>query len=161
MSMVETTPRAPADTRAEVEDRIAIRHLIDAYAHFADRREPEKQAALYAEDGRTLLYADATASEPAQVVTGRLEHVEAFRAGLSPYKATMHFNGQSSIAIEGDRASGESYCIAHHLSENDRGRTLLLLFIRYEDSLIKRDGSWLFAERKLLIDWSDSRPSQP
>jgi hypothetical protein len=33
------------------------------------------------------------------------------------------------------------------------------LFIRYEDSFIKRDGTWRFAERKLLIDWTDSRPS--
>jgi hypothetical protein len=144
----------------EAADRLAIRELIDSYAHFADRRQPERQAALYTEDGRTLVYSDSAASEPSQILTGRAEHVEGFRT-LSQYAATMHFNGQSLITLEGAVASGETYCIAHHLLANDAGRTLLVLFIRYEDTFAKRDGVWRFAERKLLIDWSDSRPSHP
>jgi SnoaL-like domain len=146
-------------TLEETADRLAIRELIDAYAHFADRRQPDEQAALYADDGRTLVYTDPAALKPAQVLTGHAEHIEGFRT-LSQYAATMHFNGQSSVALDGDRATGQSYCLAHHLLDNEEGRTLLVLFIRYEDSLIKRDGTWRFAERKLLIDWTDSRPSQ-
>jgi SnoaL-like domain len=155
----ESNPMHAAITPEVAADRLAIRQLIDAYAHHADRRQPEDQAALYAEDGRTLLYADPSASEPTQVLTGHAEHVEGFRAGLAPYAATMHFNGQSSIELDGDHATGESYCLAHHLLETEEGRTLLVLFIRYQDSFVKRDGTWRFAERKLLIDWSDSRPS--
>jgi hypothetical protein len=143
----------------EAADRLAIRELIDAYAHFADRREPDEQAALYDDDGRTLVYTDPSASEPAQVLTGRAEHVEGFGV-LSQYAATMHFNGQSSITLDGDQAKGETYTLAHHLLETDEGRTLLVLFSRYQDSFIKRDGNWRFAERKLLIDWTDSRPFQ-
>jgi hypothetical protein len=155
------TKEMRATLAEEAVDRLAIRQLIDAYAHFADRRQPEEQAALYASDGRTLLYTEATATEPAQVLTGQAEHTEGFRSGLAPYAATMHFNGQSSITFDGDQATGESYCLAHHLLETDEGRTLLVLFIRYEDSFVKCDGTWRFAERKLLIDWSDSRPSHP
>jgi hypothetical protein len=150
----------PALTPEEAADRLAIRELIDAYAHFADRRQPEQQAALYAEDGRTLVYTDPAASDPTQVLTGRAEHVDGFRT-LSQYAATMHFNGQSSVTLDGDRATGRSYCIAHHLLDTERGRTLLVLFIRYEDTFTRRDGGWRFAERRLLIDWSDSRPSRP
>jgi SnoaL-like protein len=149
-----------AITDEEAADRLAIRELIDAYAHFADRRQPEAQAALYADDGRTLVYTDSGASEPAQVLTGRAEHVEGFRT-LSQYTATMHFNGQSSINLDGDQATGETYTLAHHLLDTDAGRTLLVMFIRYEDRFVKREGTWRFAERKLLIDWTDSRPSQP
>jgi hypothetical protein len=54
-----------------------------------------------------------------------------------------------------------TYCLAHHLLDTEEGRTLLVLFIRYEDSFAKRDGIWRFAGRKLMIDWSDRRPSQP
>jgi hypothetical protein len=147
-------------TLEETADRLAIRELIDAYAHFADRRQPDEQAALYADDGRTLVYSDPAALKPAQVLTGHAEHIEGFRT-LSQYAATMHFNGQSSVALDGDRATGQSYCLAHHLLHTKEGRTLLVLFIRYEDSFIKRDDTWRFAERKLLIDWTDSRPSQP
>jgi SnoaL-like domain len=146
-------------TPEEVADRVAIRELIDAYAHFADRRQPDEQAALYAADGRTLVYTDPTALEPAQVLTGRAEHAEGFRS-LSQYAATMHFNGQSTIMLDGERATGETYTLAHHLLEADAGRTLLVMFIRYRDSFIKHDGTWRFAERKLLIDWTDRRPSQ-
>ena len=78
----------------ETTDRVAIRELIDAYAHFADRRQPDDQAALYAEDGRTLVYtADPSSSEPVQVLTGRTEHAEGFKS-LNAYVATMqaHWN---------------------------------------------------------------------
>ena len=145
----------------EIADRLAIRELIDAYAHFADRRQPEEQAALYVEDGRTLVYtADPTTSRPAQVLAGRAEHVEGFKS-LSQYVATTHFNGQSTVILDGDRATAQSYCLAHHLLETDQGRSLIVMSIRYEDSFIKTNGDWFFAERKLVIDWTDTRPSQP
>ena len=40
-------------------DHLAIRALIDAYAHFADRREPEEQAALLIID-----WTDTRSSQP-------------------------------------------------------------------------------------------------
>jgi len=35
---------------------------------------------------------------------------------LNRYAATTHFNGQSTVTISGAAASGESYCLAHHVS---------------------------------------------
>jgi SnoaL-like domain len=142
-------------------DHRAIRALIDAYAHFADRRRPEEQAALYAEDGRTFVYhGDPSTSEPVQVLVGRAEHAEGFKV-LSQYVATTHFNGQNTVTLDGDRATGETYCLAHHLLETDGSRTLIVMSIRYEDTFVKQGGTWLFAERKLIIDWTDTRSSQP
>jgi hypothetical protein len=83
------------------------------------------------------------------------------RAHVSQYAATMHLNGQSTITLAGDRATGEAYTIAHHLLETEAGRTQLDMFIRYEDTFAKRDGTWRFAERKLRIAWTDTRPSNP
>jgi transposase-like protein len=45
--------------------------------------------------------------------------------------------------------------------DTEEGRTLLVLFICYEDSLIKRDGTWRFAERKAAHRLERRRPSQP
>ncbi len=39
---------------AEQADRPAIRELIDAYAHCADRRDAEGQKSLFTEDTHTL-----------------------------------------------------------------------------------------------------------
>ncbi|MDR1387937.1 MAG: nuclear transport factor 2 family protein [Propionibacteriaceae bacterium] len=52
------------------------------------------------------------------------------------------------------------YCLAHHLLETEDGRTLSVMSIRYEDDYTKRNGAWLFAERRLVITWTDSGPSQ-
>ena len=29
--------------------------------------------------------------------------------------------------------------------------------LRYHDTFVKLDGSWLFAERKLYVDWTETR----
>ena len=82
-------------------------------------------------------------------------------ADLNRYEVTTHFNGQSTVAINGDRAAGESYTIAHHLFSEDGERKIMVASLRYLDTFAKIDGSWYFAERKLLLDWSETRPSPP
>ena len=91
----------------------------------------------------------------------RLALRELFDA-LNAYVATMHFNGQSTVELDGDRATGESYCLTHHLTEaGDGSRTLMVASIRYLDQFVKQDGAWLFAERRLMVNWTDTRPSVP
>nr|WTB34870.1 nuclear transport factor 2 family protein [Streptomyces sp. NBC_00830] len=53
-----------------------------------------------------------------------------------------------------------AHCLAHHLSVGeDRQRTLMIASIRYLDQFVKQDGAWFFAERKLMVDWTETRPS--
>ena len=152
----------PPITGAEAADRLAIRELVDAYAHCADRRDAKGQMALFTEDTRFMVYMDARNPEPTQDLRGRESLAPVFDA-LNAYAATMHFNGQSTIELDGDRASGESYCLAHHLTEApDGSRTLMVASIRYLDTFAKQqDGAWLFAERRLMVNWTDTRPSVP
>ena len=56
---------------------------------------------------------------------------------LNRYEATTHFNGQSTIALDGDRATGESYCLAHHLFTEDGERKLMVASLRYLDTFVK------------------------
>jgi ketosteroid isomerase-like protein len=145
----------------EAADRLAIRELVDAYAHCADRRDAEGQMALFTEDTRFLVFMDATASEPTQELHGRASLAPVFD-NLNTYQATTHFNGQSTVSIDGDRASGESYCLAHHISVDDEGgRTLMVASIRYYDQFVRQPDGWRFAERRLMVDWTETRPSQP
>jgi ketosteroid isomerase-like protein len=147
-------------TPTEQADRLAIRELVDAYAHSADRRDAEGQKSLFTEDTHFVVYMDGQGSEPTQVLDGREALTPVFD-DLNRYQATMHFNGQSTITLDGDQATGESYCIAHHLfTENDE-RSLMVAWLRYDDTFAKIDGAWLFAERKLYVDWTETRPSHP
>jgi len=142
----------------EAADRLAIRELIDAYAHCADRRDAKGQMALFTGDTRFLVFMDATAAEPTQELHGRESLAPVFD-DLNQYVATMHFNGQSTILLDGDRATGESYCLAHHLKVGQDGqRTMMIASIRYLDELVKQDGQWLFAERRLMVNWTETRP---
>lgn len=103
---------------------------------------------------------DGQGSEATQVLDGREALTPVFN-DLNRYQATMHFNGQSTIALDGDRATGESYCIAHHLFTDGAERKLMTAWLRYDDTFVKLDGVWLFAERNLYVDWTETRLSHP
>src|SRR6266849_3964915 len=143
-------------TSSEAADRLAIRELFDAYAHCADRRDAEGQKALFTADTRFAVYMDGEGSEPTYVLHGREELAPVF-ADLDRYEVTTHFNGQSTVTLDGDRATGESYTIAHHVFSEDGIRKMMVAWLRYLDVFAKIDGSWYFAERKLILDWSETR----
>jgi hypothetical protein len=147
-------------TGTEAADRLAIRELVDAYAHCADRRDAEGQKSLFSEDTHFVVYMEGQGSEPTQALDGREALTPVFD-DLNRYQATMHFNGQTTISLNGDRATGESYCIAHHLFTEDRERKLMIAWLRYGDTFVKLDGTWLFAERNLYVDWTETRASHP
>ena len=134
-------------TGAEAADRLALRELFDAYARCADRRDAKGQLALFTEDTHFVVYMDGQGSEPTQVLDGREALTPVFDA-LNNYQATMHFNGQSTIALDGDRGTGESYCIAHHVFTEDGERKLLVAFLRYHDTFVRRDGDRRNARRR-------------
>ena len=143
-------------TAAEAADRLALRELFDAYAHCADRRDAEGQKALFTEDTRFALYMDGEASEPTYVLEGREALTPVFD-DLNRYEATTHFNGQSTVTIDGNRATGESYTIAHHVYTEGGTRKIMIASLRYLDTFTKIDQSWYFAERNLILDWSETR----
>jgi hypothetical protein len=100
---------------AEAADRLAIRELFDAYAHCADRRDAEGQKALFTTDTRFAVYMDGPDTDPTYVLEGREALTPVFEA-LNQYQATTHFNGQSTVVLDGERAAGESYTIARGCS---------------------------------------------
>jgi SnoaL-like domain len=144
----------------DAADRLAIRELFDAYAHCADRRDAEGQKALFTADTRFAVYMGGEGSAPTYVLEGREALTPVF-ADLNRYDVTTHFNGQSTVTIDGDRAVGEGYTIAHHLFSAEGERMIMIASLRYLDTFSKIDGGWYFAERKLILDWSETRPSPP
>jgi ketosteroid isomerase-like protein len=142
---------------SEAADRLAIRELIEAYAHCADRRDANGQMALFTEDTHFVVYMDARAAEPSYELHARDALAPVF-ADLNQYAATTHFVGQSTIhSLAADRATGETYTLAHHLTVGGGARRLMIAALRYADTFVKQNGEWLFAERLLYVDWIDDR----
>ncbi len=141
----------------ETADRLAIRELVEAYAHCADRRDAKGQMALFTADTHFVVYMNAKDPKPSQELHSREALAPVF-ANLNQYAATMHFVGQSTIfSLTGDRATGEAYCIAHHLTVDGEERRMMVAYLRYLDTFAKMDGAWSFAERLLYVDWVEER----
>jgi len=142
---------------AEAADRLAIRELVEAYAHCADRRDAKGQMALFTKETHFVVYMDAKDPTPTQELHSREALAPVF-AELNRYTATMHFVGQSTIlTLQGDRATGEAYTLAHHLTVEGGKRSLMIAALRYADTVARKDGAWLFAERLLYVDWIEQR----
>ena len=141
----------------EAADRLAIRELVEAYAHCADRRDAKGQMALFTADTHFVVYMNAKDPNPSQELRS-LEQLAPVFADLNKYAATMHFLGQTTIlTLTGDRGTGETYCMPHHLTIEGKNRRLMIAALRYYDTFVKMDGTWLFAERKLYVDWLEQR----
>ena len=132
-------------------DRLAIRTLCDRYAVAVDRGDAALFAAQFAPDG--VLVAPR----------GRFEGREAL-AGVPPmmrglYLKTFHAVLTHAVEIGGDRASGETYCIARHLYRDREGvLTCYEMTIRYQDAFARIDGAWLIASRELVVDFTHRYP---
>jgi len=141
----------------EAADRLAIRELIEAYAHCADRRDAKGQMSLFTADTHFVVYMNAKDPTPLQELRSREALAPVF-ADLNKYDATTHFVGQSTIlTLTSDRATGEAYCLAHHVMLDGGKRRLMVASLRYLDTFVKIDGAWLFAERRLYVDWLEER----
>jgi hypothetical protein len=141
----------------EAADRLAIQELIEAYAHCADRRDANGQMALFTSDTHFVVYMNAKDPKPSQELHSREALAPVF-ADLNKYAASMHFLGQSTVlSLTADRGTGETYCLAHHLTIEGAKRRLMVAALRYYDTFAKADGVWLFAERLLYVDWIEER----
>jgi len=142
---------------AEAADRLSIRELVEAYAHCADRRDAKGQMALFTPDTHFVVFMNAQDPTPSQELHSREALAPVF-ADLNKYVATMHFVGQSTIlSLTDDHATGAAYTLAHHLTVDGERRSLMIAALRYADTFVKTDGTWLFAERRLYVDWIEQR----
>src|SRR5580700_6045073 len=141
----------------EAADRLAIRELVEAYAHCADRRDAKRQMSLFTADTHFVVFMNAKDRKPSMDLRSRDALAPVF-ADLNKYDATTHFVGQSTIlSLTHDKAIGETYCLAHHVTVAQGKRRLMIASLRYLDSFVKQGDGWLFAERQLFVDWTEER----
>ena len=141
----------------EAADRLAIRELIEGYAHCADGRDAKGQMSLFTADTHFVVFMNAKDPKPSEELHSREALAPVF-ADLNKYAATTHFVGQSTIfSLTSNRATGEAYCLAHHVTVEGENRRLMVASLRYLDTFVKVDGDWLFAERLLYVDWLEER----
>jgi uncharacterized protein (TIGR02246 family) len=142
----------------DVAARVALRLLVDTYARWVDCGDTDAVAELFTEDGTLVAHFYSGPDGSPSVRSGRAEIRAALVAGLERYVGTTHVVGGQVVDVDGDGASGDTVCLAHHVYERDGVRRMLVMAVRYRDTFVCESGTWRFAERQLRLDWRDDHP---
>ncbi len=122
-----------------VEDRLAIRELLDTYAEAVTRRDAEQWGNCWAQDSRWEM-PDYPEFPPQN---GRSAIVELWSAAMAQYPGIMFSAWPGSIEIAGNSATMRSYTAETYDQDGttvrDRGV--------YDDECVKIDGQWFFSRR--------------
>ena len=141
-------------------DRLAIRELVDLYARAADRVDGAGAAALFTPMGVLRIFERGTEA-PVRERIGREEISTAF-AGLSRYEVRLHVVANHLVELDGDIATGETYCLAHHVRSIGEGVNSHLsdyvMAIRYLDTFERTSEGWRIAQRHLQLEFTEERP---
>ena len=143
-------------------ETIALRRLVDGYARAVDRGDAEAFVELFEPDAILQVFHGSEADGPTTESRGRPALGQIPGRLKARYSRTFHFVGNHMCEVRGDEATGEAYCLAHHLTENAHGGTDYVMLIRYHDDYRRRPGdSWKFAHRRLTVDWTELRTALP
>ena len=140
--------------------RQELRALAEGYAQGVDRRDVETFVALFHDDAVITIHDPSESTEPREL--RGIDRLAKVPEAIQRYAKTFHLLGQSTYDIGDGEATGEVYCIAHHLTPDAHGGTNYVMYIRYEDTYrTDADGVWKFASRRLRVDWTETRAANP
>jgi hypothetical protein len=94
--------------------RRQLRSLAERYARGVDRREVDTFVALFHPDAVITIHDPSETEDPRQVRGA--ERLAKVPEAIKRYPKTFHMLGQSTYDIGDGEATGEVYCIAHHLT---------------------------------------------
>ena len=134
-----------------LEDRAALRALVDTFSILADRKDVQKQTFLFTEDATVDSYAGGQSVS----LKGRKQIGDVFGAYLANFTTVYHMNGQQAVELNGDRATGVAYCLVV-LIGTENGKTVKnTAGVMYNDEYVRRGNSWLIAKRESHFMWQD------
>lgn len=121
-----------------VEDRLAIRERIETYSHAVFTRDADLWISNWADDGVWHM------PRFGMDISGRANIRAAWEQAMTIYALAGFFAVPGSIEVNGDDAQARSYTQEILVLKEGGLRKVVGV---YDDSLVKRDGVWLFARR--------------
>jgi hypothetical protein len=136
------------------DDVVALNQLAYRYAAAVDGCDNEGFKAVLVPDGRLRSY-HPDCEEPFADLVGhdQLAAIPDTMRGM--YRATTHMMTNHVVSIDGDMATGELLCTARHLARDAEEPVSLNVIIRYIDRYVRRDGTWLIADRQIRFLWNE------
>lgn len=137
----------------EIEDRLALKALVDEFSVLADKKDIAAQMQLFTEDAKV----ESVSNGQSTVLSGKKQIGDAFGGFLSLFEVVYHINGQQTVTITGDKASGIAYCSVSLIGMQNGKRMKNDMGVIYNDEYVKVNGKWLIAKRKSNFTWSNSQ----
>lgn len=144
-------------TTHEITQRLVLRELIDTFSNLADEKDVAAQLSLFTVDAHINVVMDG---KEVFDLNGQQQILDAFSGYLAQFSVVYHINGQQTVNIHGDTASGIVYCQVVLIKEENGQRIKQTSGVRYHDRYIFQNGHWLIAERLSNFMWTDIHPMQ-
>lgn len=137
--------------KGPIEDRLAIRELMNTHAHGVMSVDADIWGSIWAEDASWFLpeYPDLGTFEGKDlIVSNWVESMKVY--GLENMtKPMVYFMEPGAIDVDGDTATAVAY--THEVYQHPETGKIVRGAGRYDDKLEKREGKWLFVERAYRI----------
>ena len=148
-------PVTVASQIQQIEDRTAIRNVIDTFSNLADEKKIDEQLLLFTEDAIIDSHVKGVS---VGVIQGRKAIGQAFTSYLSLFDVVYHINGQQTIDLQGDTAKTTSYCQVTLIGKEDGKDVKTTHGVIYHDEFVRKNGKWLISKRSSNFTWTEKTP---
>lgn len=137
----------------QLEDRVAIKEIVDTFSNLADVKDIAAQMYLFTENAVVETYMDGQLFAR---MTGRAEIAAVFSSFIANFDAMYHMNGQLLIGLNGDHATGQHYCQVALIATAGAKKTLNSNGVIYRDTYVRTADGWKISERIARFTWRNT-----
>lgn len=134
----------------QLEDRAALKDLVDVFSNLADQKDVQAQLPLFTEDATVESF---MGGQLVSSLKGREQIGQGFSGYLALFDAVYHQNGQQTVEIQGDTAKGVSYCLVVLIGKENGKTYKNTSGVIYNDEYVRQGEKWLIAKRVSNFAW--------
>lgn len=153
-SMLTAIAQNKNNIQQELADRMALKDLVDTFSNLADTKEVDAQVRLFTDSAVVISY---HGKEMTSILKGREELAKRFKTFLDKFDTVYHINGQQTVDINGDKATGTAYCMVVLVCEENGRKIMITHGVRYNDEYMRQNGKWLINKRTSHFEWSNQQ----
>ncbi len=148
----QTTKMNNSNPCAEIQDKMAIKNVVDTFSILADQKEITKQTLLFTEDA---IVESNVPGQPVMALKGRKQIGDVFGSFLNNFDIVYHINGQQTVELNGNVAQGISYCLVTLIGDVGGKKMKTTMGVYYNDDFVKRENQWLISKRVSTFAWQE------
>jgi ketosteroid isomerase-like protein len=137
-----------------LEDKAALKALVDAFSNLADQKDLATQALLFTEDAVVDTYFEGQLFAS---LKGRKEIEDTFSGFMANFETSYHLNGQHTTELDGDRATAVHYCLVVLVNTVDGKKTRHTNGVYYNDEYVRQGSQWQISKRTSYFTWRDQQ----